>query len=217
MRCHDHSQRTDGGLPKDPAELLVPTTVQHELSKWVKRESDKNTALDAIALADDGLVVPLSTDIALVAADLTLFHKLAFADAVIYASARKYNVDLVTPEHAGRCDATPPLARSCCPQPGLPRGVTCRGSLPSRFVQQVFFVIPSVVQRTYVMSAGCDTARRQGPGFILILRIPAFSVMDAELSARAKKMAPHLLDNAQTRPRLSTSLAASPCSYMRSW
>ncbi|MGB5761147.1 MAG: type II toxin-antitoxin system VapC family toxin [Sedimenticolaceae bacterium] len=81
---------------KDPAGLLVPTTVQYELYKWVKRESDENKALDTIALADDSLVVPLSTDIALVAADLTLSHKLAFADAVIYASARKYNVELVT-------------------------------------------------------------------------------------------------------------------------
>jgi len=81
---------------QDPAELLVPTTVQYELYKWVKRESDENTALDTIALADDSLVVPLSTDIALVAADLSLSHKLAFADAVIYASARKYNVELVT-------------------------------------------------------------------------------------------------------------------------
>ena len=81
---------------QDPAELLVPTTVQYELYKWVKRESDENTAFDTIALADDSLVVPLSTDIALVAADLSLSHKLAFADAVIYASARKYNVELVT-------------------------------------------------------------------------------------------------------------------------
>lgn len=94
---------TDGALAdsfapymEDPAELLVPTTVQYELYKWVKRESDESTALDTIALADDSLVVLLSTDIALMAADLTLSHKLAFADAVIYASARKYNVELVT-------------------------------------------------------------------------------------------------------------------------
>ena len=81
---------------QDPAELLVPTTVQYELYKWVKRESDENTALVTIALADDSLVIPLSTDVALVAADLSLSHKLAFADAVIYASARNYNVELVT-------------------------------------------------------------------------------------------------------------------------
>lgn len=81
---------------KDSAELLVPTTVQYELYKWVKRESDENTALVAIALAEDSLVVSLSTDIALVAADLTLSHKLAFPDAVIYASAGKHNAELVT-------------------------------------------------------------------------------------------------------------------------
>ncbi len=81
---------------QDPAELLVPTTVQYELYKWVKRESDENTALDTIALADDSVVIPLSTDIALMAADLSLSHKLSFADAVLYASARKYNVELVT-------------------------------------------------------------------------------------------------------------------------
>lgn len=33
------------------------------------------------------------------AADLSLFHKLAFADAVIYASARKYDVELVTSDN----------------------------------------------------------------------------------------------------------------------
>ncbi len=81
---------------QDPAELLVPSTVQYELYKWVKRESDENTALDIIALSHDSLVVPLSSDLALMAADLSLSHKLAFADAVIYASARKYDVELVT-------------------------------------------------------------------------------------------------------------------------
>ena len=81
---------------QDPAELVMPTTVQYELYKWVKREADENTALETIALADDSHVIPLSTDIALVAADLSLSHKLAFADAVIYASARKYQVELVT-------------------------------------------------------------------------------------------------------------------------
>jgi len=91
-----------------PAELLVPTTVQYELYKWVKRESDENTALEIVALADDSLVVPLSTDIALAAADLALSLKLAFADAVIYATARKYQVEIVTSDahFAGLPDVT---------------------------------------------------------------------------------------------------------------
>lgn len=94
---------TDGALAQrfepfmqDPAELLLPTTVQYELYKWVKREVDEHTALDIIALAEGSLVVPLTTDIALVAADLSLQHKLAFADAIIYASARRHGVELAT-------------------------------------------------------------------------------------------------------------------------
>jgi predicted nucleic acid-binding protein len=94
---------TDGALAgrfapymQDPSELLLPTTVQYELYKWVKREVDEHTALDTVALAEGSLIVPLSTDIALVAADLSLQYKLAFADAVIYASALKHEVELVT-------------------------------------------------------------------------------------------------------------------------
>jgi predicted nucleic acid-binding protein len=81
---------------KDPSDLLVPTTVQYELYKWVKRESDETTAHDTIALADDSLIVPLTTEIALMAGGLSLSHKLSSADAVIYASARKHGVELVT-------------------------------------------------------------------------------------------------------------------------
>ena len=81
---------------QDASDLLMPTTVQYELYKWVKREADETTALDAIALADASLLVPLSTEIALMAADLSLAHKLAFADAVIYASAKKHQAELVT-------------------------------------------------------------------------------------------------------------------------
>ena len=94
---------TDGVLAEsfapymqDPADLLVPTTVQYELYKWVKRESDETKALDVMALADSSLIVPLNTEIALMAADLSLSHQLAFADAVIYASARKNQTELVT-------------------------------------------------------------------------------------------------------------------------
>jgi len=81
---------------QDATELLVPSTVQYELYRWVKRESDESTAFEVIALAEDSLIVSLNTEIALVAADLSLAHGLAFADAVIYASARKYGVELVT-------------------------------------------------------------------------------------------------------------------------
>lgn len=51
--------------------MLVPTTVQYELYKWVKRESNETVANETVALADDSLIVPLTTEIALMAAGLS--------------------------------------------------------------------------------------------------------------------------------------------------
>jgi predicted nucleic acid-binding protein len=81
---------------RDPKEILMPTIVQYELYKWIKRETDEITANDTMGLSGDCLCVPLSTEIALMAADLAIKHKLALADAVIYASARKHHVEVVT-------------------------------------------------------------------------------------------------------------------------
>lgn len=72
--------------------------VQYELYEWVERESDEATAHDTIALVGESLIVPLTTEIAPMAADLSLSHKLAFSDAAIYAGARKHGVELVTSE-----------------------------------------------------------------------------------------------------------------------
>ena len=76
--------------------LLVPTLVQHELYKWLCRETDTNTALAAIAATQQAKVVPLDTSLALLAADIAREHKLAMADAIIYATARQYQATLVT-------------------------------------------------------------------------------------------------------------------------
>ena len=78
------------------AEVVVPTPVQFELYKWVRREADEAKALEAIGLTEQGRVAPLSTAIALLAADLALAHRLSFADALIYATARHHEVLLVT-------------------------------------------------------------------------------------------------------------------------
>jgi predicted nucleic acid-binding protein len=70
--------------------------VQHELYKWLCRETDTNTALAAIAATQQAKVVPLDTSLALLAADIAREHKLAMADAIIYATARQYQATLVT-------------------------------------------------------------------------------------------------------------------------
>jgi predicted nucleic acid-binding protein len=80
----------------DSAELIIPTTLQFELYKWAKREKSEVDALDVIALTEQGRILPLTTRLALYAADLALQYQLSFADAIIYASARMVGVPLIT-------------------------------------------------------------------------------------------------------------------------
>ncbi|TAN49768.1 MAG: type II toxin-antitoxin system VapC family toxin [Methylococcaceae bacterium] len=83
----------------EQAECIVPTIVQLELSKWLVREVGEAQSDQVIAFTQKCIVVPLDTRIALLAADLHRQHKLATADAIIYASALENDADLLT------CDA----------------------------------------------------------------------------------------------------------------
>ncbi len=83
----------------DRAQCVVPTIVQLELMKWLSREMSEDVAERVIAYTQTCDLVPLDTRIALRAADVCREHKLATADAVIYATALERNVQLVT------CDA----------------------------------------------------------------------------------------------------------------
>lgn len=85
-------------LPDKP-QCIVPTIVQLELSKWLVREVGEDQADQVIAYTQKCVVVPLDTTIALLAADLHREHKLATADALVYATARHQGAELLT------CDA----------------------------------------------------------------------------------------------------------------
>ena len=78
---------------------LVPTIVQLELAKWLTREVGEDKADQVIAFTQVCQVVPLDTEIALAAADACRTHKLATADAIIFATARARGATLLT------CDA----------------------------------------------------------------------------------------------------------------
>jgi predicted nucleic acid-binding protein len=78
---------------------LVPTIVQLELAKWLVREVGEDKADQVVAFTQMCLVVPLDTKIALAAAEICSKHKLATADAIVYATALEYEADLLT------CDA----------------------------------------------------------------------------------------------------------------
>jgi predicted nucleic acid-binding protein len=81
------------------AQCVVPTIVQLELAKWLLRETNEERADQMIAYTQKCVVVPLDTHIALLAAELCRQHKLATADAVVYATACQHGADLLT------CDA----------------------------------------------------------------------------------------------------------------
>ena len=80
-------------------ELLVPTIVQHELAKWLLRERGEETADEFIAYTQKCVVAVLDTATAIDAASLSRQHKLATADAIIYATALRHGAGLLT------CDA----------------------------------------------------------------------------------------------------------------
>ena len=80
-------------------EVIVPTSVQYELYKWVCREETEAKALEVIGMTEQGLVEPLTTSTALLAADLSMLHQLSFADAIIYATATHQQAVLVTSDN----------------------------------------------------------------------------------------------------------------------
>ena len=83
----------------DRSECIVPTIVQLELSKWLLREAGEEKVDQVIAYTQKCVVVPLDTHIALRAAELHSRHKLATADAIVYATAQEHGAELLT------CDA----------------------------------------------------------------------------------------------------------------
>jgi predicted nucleic acid-binding protein len=85
-----------GGHIPMPEDWLVPTIVQLELAKWLTREVSEDKADQVIAFSRTCLVAPLDTGIALRAAAICTIHKLATADAIVYATALDYGADVVT-------------------------------------------------------------------------------------------------------------------------
>jgi predicted nucleic acid-binding protein len=88
-----------GKLLPDKSRCVVPTIVQLELAKWLLREAGEEKADHVIAYTQKCVIVPLDSTLALLAAELHREHKLATADAIVYATARHSGADLLT------CDA----------------------------------------------------------------------------------------------------------------
>lgn len=80
----------------ETAQWLVPTIVQLELAKWLTREVGGDKADQVIAFTETCIVADLDTTVALSAAELCAKHKLATADAIVYATALAHHADLLT-------------------------------------------------------------------------------------------------------------------------
>lgn len=94
---------TDGPLADEYASRLrkltavvTPVIVIYEVYKRLKRELSEDDAVIAVSAMQRSQVVAIDQEIALTAADLSLEHRLAMADALVLATARKFQAELVT-------------------------------------------------------------------------------------------------------------------------
>lgn len=76
--------------------LIVPVICIYEVFKVILREKGEDDALQAISAMQRGTVVDLDSDLALEAAVIGHEEKLAFADSIIYAVAKRKSATVWT-------------------------------------------------------------------------------------------------------------------------
>ena len=94
---------TDGVLADEYAKrlrslpsVLTPVIVLYEVYKRLKRDMTEDDAIVAVSAMQRTRIVAIDAPLALLAADLSLAHGLAMADAIILATARSFQAELVT-------------------------------------------------------------------------------------------------------------------------
>ena len=81
---------------EDVAALLVPTISIYEVFKSILRQRDESAGLQAVALMRQGQVIDLTTNIAMMAAKLSLAHNIPMADSIILSTGRLYQATVWT-------------------------------------------------------------------------------------------------------------------------
>ena len=92
----DSKAASFGNYLEGDATVLVPTIVIFEVYKHLSKHRGKSVADRFASQALVRRVVPLDETIALAAANVSLEHRLSGADAVVYATARVCQAQLVT-------------------------------------------------------------------------------------------------------------------------
>jgi len=78
-------------------EPLLTSVIQvYEIYKVVRRDISEERAIESISALHATLIESLAESLALEAADIALEHGLAMADAIIFATARKHDAEIIT-------------------------------------------------------------------------------------------------------------------------
>ncbi len=80
----------------DQSKILMPSIILYEVYKILKREVGEDKALLATGYMKNSTIIPLDDTLALAAADVALQERLAMADAIIIATARQNNCNVIT-------------------------------------------------------------------------------------------------------------------------
>jgi predicted nucleic acid-binding protein len=76
--------------------VLIPTIVLYEVRRVLLIKQSKTSADIFYSEALKRTIVPFDEVLALKAAELSIFHRLSMADAIIYATAKHYRAQFVT-------------------------------------------------------------------------------------------------------------------------
>ncbi len=81
---------------EDTEHLVVSTINVYEVFKRILSQRDEHSALQAVAIMEQGHVVDLTSEIALSAAQISIEHKIPIADSIIYATSQTIKATLWT-------------------------------------------------------------------------------------------------------------------------
>jgi predicted nucleic acid-binding protein len=94
---------TDGPLANEYAArlrnlpgIVTPVIVVYEIYKRLKRDLSEDDAIVAVSAMQRTKIVSVDQELVLSAADLSLEYSLAMADALVFATARRFQAELIT-------------------------------------------------------------------------------------------------------------------------
>jgi toxin FitB len=80
----------------DPDKIVTPSLVLYEVYRWARRHGGDREAMEIVGHLEHTRFAVVDVSTAIVAAELSIDHGLAAADALIYATARLEGLELVT-------------------------------------------------------------------------------------------------------------------------